>query len=64
MARKKADAKMTATEDELKVVRLALPESHHDEFRIMAAREKTNMAILARRIVMEWIDRQRKGGSK
>jgi hypothetical protein len=36
----------------------------HREFRKLAAAEETNMALLARRIIREWIARQRKGGGK
>jgi hypothetical protein len=52
---------MPTTEADLKVVRLALPPAEHKKFRMLAAREETNMAILARRIVMEWIAREQKG---
>ena len=67
MARKKIEAtKMpaTQTEGELRVVRLALPPEDHKEFRKLAAAEETNMAILARRIVQEYIARRRKEGTK
>ena len=65
MARKKAEVpKMPTTADELRVVRLQLPEAKHDEFRILAAKERTNMAILARRVVLEYIERKRKEGPK
>jgi hypothetical protein len=64
MARKKAGTKMQATETELRVVRLALPPEDHREFRKLAAAEETNMALLARRIIQEWIARQRKAGGK
>jgi hypothetical protein len=55
---------MQATEVELRVVRLALPPVDHREFRKLAAAEETNTAPLARRIIQEWIARQRKGGGK
>lgn len=65
MAKKKTETtKMPATETELRVVRLALPPEEHREFRKLAAAEETNMAILARRIVMEWIAKKTKGASK
>jgi len=65
MARTKTgNSKMQSTEVELRVVRLALPPEDHREFRKLAAAEETNMALLARRIVQEWIARQRKGGAK
>lgn len=58
MARKKTEKpKMAATEveAELRVVRLALPPDEHQQFRVLAAKEGTNMALLARRIVREYI---------
>jgi hypothetical protein len=65
MATKKAEKpKMPATEVEMRVVRLALPREDHKEFRKLAAAEEINMAMLARRIVQEWIARQRKAGGK
>jgi hypothetical protein len=64
MARKKPEEKMEATETELRVVRLALPPEDHREFRKLAAAEETNMALLARRIVREYIARRRQEGSK
>jgi hypothetical protein len=65
MARKKTGpTKMQATETELRVVRLALPPEDHREFRKLAAAEETNMALLARRVIQEYIARQRKGGGK
>jgi hypothetical protein len=67
MARKKTEAtRMPATEVEavLRVVRLALPPEDHKLFRKLAAGEETNMAILARRIVQEFIARKRKEGAK
>ena len=65
MARTKTgNSKMQATEVELRVVRLALPPEDHREFRKLAAAEETNMALLARRIIQEWIARQRKAGAK
>lgn len=65
MAKKKTEApKMPATEVEMRVVRLALPPEDHREFRKLAAAEETNMALLARRIVTDWIARKRKEGSK
>jgi hypothetical protein len=36
----------------------------HREFRKLAAAEETNMALLARRIIREWIARQQKTGRK
>ena len=64
MASKKTETpKMPATE-ELRVVRLALPPQDHREFRKLAAAEETNMALLARRIVQEYIAQKRKEGSR
>lgn len=65
MARKKTEKpEMPATEAELRVVRLALPPEDHKEFRKLAAEEETNMALLARRIIQEYIARRRKERSK
>jgi hypothetical protein len=65
MARKKTEApKMPTATGELRLVRLQLPASAHKEFRKLAAAEETNMAILARRVVMEYIERKLKEGSK
>lgn len=55
---------MPATETELRMVRLQLPPEDHREFRKLAAAEETNMALLARRIVQEYIARHRKAGGK
>jgi hypothetical protein len=59
-----ARTKTGTTEVELRVVRLALPPEDHREFRKLAAAEETNMALLARRIIQDWIARQRKAGGK
>jgi hypothetical protein len=65
MARKKAEApKMPTTVDELRLVRLQLPAAEHKEFRKLAAEEETNMALLARRVILEYIARKRREGSK
>jgi hypothetical protein len=66
MARKKAEApKMPATEVEWRFVRLQLPPDEHKKFRRLAADEDTNMALLARRIVREYIaSHTPKGGAK
>jgi hypothetical protein len=68
MARKKTEApKMptpTATTEELRIVRLQLPATKHDEFRILAAKRRTNMALLARRVILDYIEQERKGTSK
>lgn len=68
MARKKTEqAPMPATETQpdLRAVRLYLPAVHHKMLRKMAADQETNMALLARRIVMEYITTHApKGGGK
>jgi hypothetical protein len=61
MARKRVE-KMVATEPTTKVVRLELPIESHDQFRIAAAMERTNMATLARRIVEDYLSKRK--GSK
>lgn len=60
MAKKREIPKMpeTPTQEELKVVRLALPHDAQRKFRRYAADRETSMAILARRIILEWIDHQ------
>jgi hypothetical protein len=64
MARKKTEQpKMQATEAEMKFVRLQLPPDEHRKLRRLAADEETNMALLARRIVLEYLSRHTpKGG--
>jgi hypothetical protein len=67
MARKKTEQpNMPATqaETEMRAVRLYLPSEIHDEFRVMAARQRTNMALLARKIIEEYVKGQKKGGGK
>jgi hypothetical protein len=64
MASKKTGTPKMPAIEELRVVRLALPPQDHKEFRKLAAAEETNMALLARRIVQEYIARKRKEGSK
>jgi hypothetical protein len=66
MARKKTETpKMPTTEVEMKFVRLQLPPGDHKKLRQLAADEETNMAILARRIVQEYLARHTpKGGAK
>lgn len=60
MAKKRTEAIMPATADELRLVRLQLPPAEHKEFRKLAADEETSMALLARRLVLEYIARRRK----
>jgi hypothetical protein len=66
MARKKVETpKMPVTEakPELKIVRLELPREYHRLLRMAAAADETNMALMARKFVMEALDK-RKGGGK
>ena len=46
----------------MRAVRLYLPQQVHDEFRVMAARQRTNMAMLARKIIEEYVKANRKTG--
>jgi hypothetical protein len=65
MARKKMEASMMPiASEELRLVRLQLPASAHKEFRKLAAEDETNMALLARRVILEYITRRRKEMSK
>lgn len=53
-----------AVEAALRLVRLQLPPAEHKEFRKLAAEEETNMALLARRVILDYIARKRKEMSK
>jgi hypothetical protein len=65
MARKKmGEPAMPATETEKRAVRLYLPQEVHDEFRVIAAKQRTNMALLARKIIEEYVRSAKKGGAK
>jgi hypothetical protein len=65
VARKKSEKpEMPATGTGLRVVRLALPPEDYKEFRKLAAEEETNIALLARRVIREYIARRRKERSK
>jgi hypothetical protein len=56
MARKKTEKPaMPATQPEMRSVRLYLPLDDHRRLRRLAADNETNMAILARRIVQDYI---------
>jgi hypothetical protein len=56
MAKKKPETpKMPATQEELRAVRLYLPAEDHRKLRRLAADEETNMALLARKIVQEYV---------
>jgi len=55
----------SATQTELRSVRLQLPPEDHKKLRRLAADQDTNMAILARKVMQEYIARQTlKGGGK
>jgi hypothetical protein len=68
MAKKLAAGKRpvntTATEEEVKAVRLELPPHLHKELRIEAAKRDTHMSALARTAVEEFLERARKEGRK
>jgi hypothetical protein len=56
---------MQATQTELRSVRLQLPPDDHRKLRRLAADAETNMAILVRRIIQEYIaSHPLKGGAK
>jgi hypothetical protein len=54
----------TATEEDLKAIRLELPIDLHRELRIEAAKRDTHMSALARIAVEEFLARTRKGALK
>ena len=64
MGRKKSTEKpaMPVIKDALKLVRLELPPAYHRDLRVVAAKQETTMAVLARRLIQEYIDQQRKAG--
>jgi hypothetical protein len=65
MARKKTEkSEMPAVEAKplLKLVRLELPSDYHRDLRVIAAKQETTMAILARKLIKEYVDQQRKAG--
>jgi hypothetical protein len=68
MARKKTEnpsMPVTETATELRIVRLELPAAYHKRLRVLAAELDTPMAILARKVMMEYIDNStKKGGAK
>jgi len=55
MAKKRGRPPMPATDVDLKPVRLHLSAEEHLKLRRLAADRGTNMALLARSIVREWI---------
>ncbi len=64
MGRKKTTEKkeMPTITDALKLVRLELPPAYHRDLRVIAAKQETTMAILARKLLQDYIDGQRKAG--
>jgi hypothetical protein len=65
MAKKTGEKpKVQATQVELKLVRLELPPEEQRKLRMLAASENTSMAILARRIVLEYIASHALKGAK
>jgi hypothetical protein len=65
MARKKAEEPempAPATKPLLRLVRLELPGDYHRDLRVIAAKQETTMAILARKLISEYVDQQRKAG--
>lgn len=64
MARKKTEkTPMPATDTaaEMKAVRLYLPADVQQRLRVLAAEEGTNMALMARKIVMEYVAKRPRG---
>jgi hypothetical protein len=63
MARKTTGSKKMPAhaEMELRSVRLQLPVEEHKKLRRLAADNDTNMAVLVRRIVLDYIGRHYKG---
>jgi hypothetical protein len=56
MAKKTVEKpKMPVTQAELRSVRLQLPPDDHKKLRRLAADQDTNMAILARKIVLDYL---------
>lgn len=64
MARKKTEKRDVEATADLKAVRLYIPAGHHKLLRQIAADHETNMAIMARKIIVEYLDRhsRRKDG--
>jgi hypothetical protein len=63
MAKKVEKKPVPATQTEMRFVRLQLPEDDHKKLRRMAADRETNMALLAREVVQEFIAKNWKGGA-
>jgi hypothetical protein len=65
MARKKVEnPPMPAVEAKPKPIRLALSPDLHQQFRVEAALQGTNMAILARRIIEEYLAKHATRGGR
>jgi hypothetical protein len=65
VTRKKKEPQVPAIHTELRTVRLDLPPGDHKRLKILAAEHDVPMAILARKIVQEYIARRTpKGGTK
>lgn len=66
MAKKKTEnPEVPATQESLRAVRLYLPTDEHKKLRRVAADNDTNMALMARRIVVEYLaSHLPKGNSK
>jgi hypothetical protein len=65
MGRKKTEKpEMPAVEAKplLKLVRLELPSDYHRDLRVIAAKQETTMALLARKLIKEYVGQQRKAG--
>lgn len=66
MARKKTERRDVEATANLKAVRLYIPAGYHKLLRQIAADHETNMALMARRIIVEYLDRhsrKREGGA-
>jgi len=64
MARKKKEKPAVPAIEEAtdKFVRLVIPADIHRDFRVLAAKEGVGMAVLASRIIVEFVESKRKGG--
>ena len=50
-----------SNDDGMMLVRLELPKSTHQDFRVEAAKEGRSMANMARRLVEEWLKGRKAG---
>jgi hypothetical protein len=64
MAKKTEKKPVQATQEALRSVRLQLPPDDHKKLRRLAADHDTNMALLVRKIVQEFIAQNWKGSVK